>query len=158
MMTEIVPNMGLNATRVANYVCLSCQKAVVEQFSWPVRVYYEDTDAGGIVYYGNYLKFMERARTEWLRSCGIDVARLAATDRLMFTVRSITLDFLKPARLSDNLDVSVAVGRMRKVSVELEQAVVRAGDVLCTGQVRLACVDVDTLKPKAMPKTLVGET
>ena len=131
---------------------------MAEQFSWPVRVYYEDTDAGGIVYYGNYLKFMERARTEWLRSCGIDVARLADTDRLMFTVRTITLDFLKPARLSDNLDVSVTVGRIRKVSVELEQAVVRTGDVLCTGQVRLACVDVDTLKPKAMPKSLVGET
>ena len=131
---------------------------MTEQFSWPVRVYYEDTDAGGIVYYGNYLKFMERARTEWLRSRGIDVARLADTDRLMFTVRAITLDFLKPARLSDNLDVSVAVGRMRKVSVELEQTVVRAGDVLCTGQVRLACVDVDTLRPKAVPKTLVGET
>ena len=131
---------------------------MAEQFSWPVRVYYEDTDAGGIVYYGNYLKFLERARTDWLRSCGIDVARLAATDRLMFTVRSITLDFLKPARLSDNLDVSVAVGRMRKVSVEWDQAIVRAGDVLCTGRVRLGCVDVDTLKPKAMPKTLVGET
>ena len=131
---------------------------MAEQFSWPVRVYYEDTDAGGIVYYGNYLKFMERARTEWLRSRGIDVARLVDTDRLMFTVRAITLDFLKPARLSDNLDVSVAVGRMRKVSVELEQAVVCAGDVLCTGQVRLACVDVDTLRPKAVPKTLVGET
>ncbi len=131
---------------------------MAEQFSWPVRVYYEDTDAGGIVYYGNYLKFMERARTEWLRSWGIDVAVLADTDRLMFTVRAITLDFLKPARLSDNLDVSVTVGRMRKVSVELVQAIVRAGDVLCTAQVRLACVDVDTMKPKAMPKTLVGET
>ena len=131
---------------------------MAEQFSWPVRVYYEDTDAGGIVYYGNYLKFMERARTEWLRSWGIDVAVLADTDRLMFTVRAITLDFLKPARLSDNLDVSVTVGRVRKVSVELEQTVVRAGDVLCTGQVRIACVDVDTLRPKAVPKTLVGET
>ena len=131
---------------------------MAEHFSWPVRVYYEDTDAGWIVYYGNYLKFMERARTEWLRSRGIDVARLADTERLMFTVRAITLDFLQPARLSDNLDVSVAVGRMRKVSVELQQVVVRAGDVLCTGQVRLACVDVDTLKPRAMPETLVGET
>ena len=158
MLTEIAPNMGLKAKCTPDHVCLSRQKAVAEQFSWPVRVYYEDTDAGGIVYYGNYLKFMERARTEWLRSCGIDVARLADTDRLMFTVRAITLDFLKPARLSDNLDVAVAVGRMRKVSVELEQAVVRAGDVLCTGQVRLACVDVDTLKPKALPKSLVGET
>ena len=89
---------------------------------------------------------------------GLMLPSLADTDRLMFTVRAITLDFLKPARLSDKLDVSVAVGRMRKVSVELEQAVVRAGDVLCTGQVRLACVDVDTLRPKAVPKTLVGET
>ena len=131
---------------------------MAKQFSWPVRVYYEDTDAGGSVYYGNYLKFMERARTEWLRSCGIDVAELAETDRLMFTVRAIALDFLIPARLSDNLDVSVAIGRMRKVSVELSQAIVRSGDVLCTGQVRLACVDVDTLKPKAIPKPIVGET
>ena len=130
---------------------------MAEQFSWAVRVYYEDTDAGGIVYYGNYLKFMERARTEWLRSCGIDVAELADTDRLMFTVRAIELDFLKPARLSDNLDVSVSVQLMRKVSVELKQAVTRAGDVLCTGQVRLACVDVGTLKPKAVPKILVGD-
>ena len=131
---------------------------MAEQFSWPVRVYYEDTDAGGIVYYGNYLKFMERARTEWLRSYGLDVAELADADRLMFTVRAIAIDFLKPARLSDNLDVSVAIGRIRKVSVELKQAIVRAGDVLCTGQVRLACVDVDTLKPKAIPKPIVGET
>ena len=130
---------------------------MAEQFSWPVRVYYEDTDAGGIVYYVNYLKFMERARTEWLRSRRIDVAELADTDRLMFTVRAIALDFLKPARLSDNLDVSVAIGRMRKASMELDQAIERAGEVLCTGQVRLACVDVDTLKPKAMPKILVGE-
>ena len=131
---------------------------MAKHFSWPVRVYYEDTDAGGIVYYGNYLKFMERARTEWLRSCGIDVAELADSERLMFTVRAIALDFLKPARLSDNLDVSVVVGRMRKVSVELAQTIVRAGDVLCTGQVRLACVDVDTLKPKAIPISLVGES
>ena len=121
-------------------------------------MYYEDTDAGGIVYYGNYLKFMERARTEWLRSCGIDVAELADSERLMFTVRAIALDFLKPARLSDNLDVSVGIRRIRRVSVELEQVIVRAGELLCTGQVRLACVDVDTLKPKAMPKTIVGET
>ena len=131
---------------------------MAKQFSWPVRVYYEDTDAGGIVYYGNYLKFMERARTEWLRGHGIDVAELADTERLMFTVRAITLDFLKAARLSDNLDVSVAIVRIRKLSVELDQAIVRAGDVLCTGQVRLACVDVETLKPKALPKSLVGET
>ena len=131
---------------------------MAKQFSWAVRVYYEDTDAGGIVYYGNYLKFMERARTEWLRSCGIDVAELADSERLMFTVRAIALDFLKPARLSDNLDVSVGIRRIRRVSVELEQVIVRAGELLCTGQVRLACVDVDTLKPKAMPKTIVGET
>ena len=116
-----------------------------------MRVYYEDTDAGGIVYYANYLRFMERARSEWLRAGGVDVAALAARSRLMFTVREIHLDFLKAARLSDNLEVSVSVTRARRVSVELEQTVTLDGEVLCTAEVRLACVDVDSLKPKPIP-------
>ena len=122
-----------------------------ETFRWPVRVYYEDTDAGGIVYYANYLRFMERARSEWLRANGVDVAELADESRLMFTVREIHLDFLRVARLSDNLEVSVSLTRARRVSVELEQTVTLAGEVLCTAQVRLACVDVDSLKPKPIP-------
>ena len=125
--------------------------AGLETFRWPVRVYYEDTDAGGIVYYANYLRFMERARSEWLRANGVDVAELADGSRLMFTVREIHLDFLRVARLSDNLEVSVRLTRVRRVSVELEQTVTLAGEVLCTAQVRLACVDVDSLKPKPIP-------
>ena len=125
--------------------------AGLETFRWPVRVYYEDTDAGGIVYYANYLRFMERARSEWLRMNGVDVAELADESRLMFTVREIHLDFLRVARLSDNLEVSVSLTRVRRVSVELEQTVTLAGEVLCTAQVRLACVDVDSLKPKPIP-------
>ena len=125
--------------------------AGLETFRWPVRVYYEDTDAGGIVYYANYLRFMERARSEWLRLNGVDVAELADESRLMFTVREIHLDFLRVARLSDNLEVSVSLTRARRVSVELEQTVTLAGEVLCTAQVRLACVDVDSLKPKPIP-------
>ena len=122
-----------------------------ETFRWPVRVYYEDTDAGGIVYYANYLRFMERDRSAWLRAGGVDVAALADRSRLMFTVREIHLDFLKAARLSDNLEVSVSVTRARRVSVELEQTVTLDGEVLCTAEVRLACVDVDSLKPKPIP-------
>ena len=125
--------------------------AGLETFRWPVRVYYEDTDAGGIVYYANYLRFMERARSEWLRMNGVDVAELADESQLMFTVREIHLDFLRVARLSDNLEVSVSLTRVRRVSVELEQTVTLAGEVLCTAQVRLACVDVDSLKPKPIP-------
>ena len=125
--------------------------AGLETFRWPVRVYYEDTDAGGIVYYANYLRFMERARSEWVRLNGVDVAELADESRLMFTVRESHLDFLRVARLSDNLEVSVSLTRARRVSVELEQTVTLAGEVLCTAQVRLACVDVDSLKPKPIP-------
>ena len=125
--------------------------AGLEPFRWPVRVFYEDTDAGGIVYYANYLRFMERARSEWLRANGVDVAELADESRLMFTVREIHLDFLRVARLSDNLEVSVSLTRARRVSVELEQTVTLAGEVLCIAQVRLACVDVDSLKPKPIP-------
>ena len=125
--------------------------AGLETFRWPVRVYYEDTDAGGNVYYANYLRFMERARSEWLRANGVDVAELADESRLMFTVREIHLDFLRVARLSDNLEVSVSLTRARRVSVELEQTVTLAGEVLCIAQVRLACVDVDSLKPKPIP-------
>ncbi len=131
--------------------------AGLETFRWPVRVYYEDTDAGGIVYYANYLRFMERARSEWLRANGVDVAELADESRLMFTVREIHLDFLRVARLSDNLEVSVSLTRARRVSVELEQTVTLAGEVLCTAQVRLACVDVDSLKPKPIPDGLRKE-
>ena len=120
-------------------------------FAWPVRVYYEDTDAGGIVYYANYLKFMERARTEWLRHYGIDLRELAAQGQLMFVVRSAQLDFLQPAHLGDALEVSVEVIRRRPASVTLRQHVALAEKVLCAGEIRLACVEPVSLRPCALP-------
>jgi|TARA_Y100000310_G_scaffold13795_1_gene14017 acyl-CoA thioester hydrolase len=126
-------------------------------FEWPVRVYYEDTDAGGVVYYANYLKFMERARTEWLRSHGLDLAQLVRDENAMFVVRQVQLDFHRPAYLSDNLAVSVQVQRRRRVSVDLAQAVSRKGTELCAAQVRLACVDSRTLRPRLLPASLIEE-
>jgi acyl-CoA thioester hydrolase len=127
-------------------------------FEWPVRVYYEDTDAGGVVYYANYLKFMERARTEWLRSHGLDLAQLVRDENAMFVVRQAQLDFHRPAHLSDNLAVSVQVQRRRRVSVDLAQAVSRNETLLCAAQVRLACVDSRTLRPRLLPASLIEES
>ena len=126
-------------------------------FNWPVRVYFEDTDSGGIVYYASYLKFMERARTEWLRGRGIDVEELAQKDRVLFAVRSLKLDYLQPARLSDWLRVSVVLERVRRVSLELWQEVIREDQLLCGGHLRLACLDADTLRPRRIPDTIFSE-
>ncbi len=120
-------------------------------FAWPVRVYYEDTDAGGIVYYANYLKFMERARTEWLRNYGVDLRQLAAQEGMMFVVRSANLDFLQPAHLGDALDVSVEVLRRRPASITLRQQVTCSGEVLCTGKIQLACVESLSMRPCPLP-------
>ncbi|HIE75537.1 MAG TPA: tol-pal system-associated acyl-CoA thioesterase [Gammaproteobacteria bacterium] len=126
-------------------------------FRWPIRVYYEDTDAGGIVYYANYLKFMERARSEWLRSRGVDLAVLAHNEDAMFVVRSANLEFLRPARLSDDLEVSVQVAHQRPASVELSQVVTRSGETLCTGVVRLACINIRTARPRPLPDCFENE-
>ena len=126
-------------------------------FNWPVRVYFEDTDSGGIVYYASYLKFMERARTEWLRGRGIDVAELARKDRVLFGVRSLKLDYRQPARLSDALRVSVVLERARRASLELWQGGIREGQPLCAGRQRLTCLDADTLRPRKIPDTILAE-
>ena len=126
-------------------------------FRWPIRVYYEDTDAGGIVYYANYLKFMERARSEWLRSRGVDLAVLAHNEDVMFGVCSANLEFLRPARLSDDLEVSVQVAHQRHASVELSQVVTRSDEALCTGVVRLACINIRTARPRSLPDFFENE-
>ena len=126
-------------------------------FNWPVRVYFEDTDSGGIVYYASYLKFMERARTEWLRGLGIDVEDLARKDRVLFAVRSLEGDYRQPARLSDALRVSVVLERARRASLELWQEVIREDQPLCAGRLRLACLDADTLRPRKIPDTILAE-
>ena len=126
-------------------------------FNWPVRVYFEDTDSGGIVYYASYLKFMERARTEWLRGRGIDVEELARKDRVLFAVRSLELDYRQPARLSDALRVSVVLERARRASLELWQEVTRDDQPLCAGRLHLAGLDADTLRPRKIPNTILTE-
>ena len=127
-------------------------------FVYPVRVYWEDTDAGGIVYYANYLKFMERARTEWLRALGCDQVRLRDRHRLQFVVSRASVEFRHPARFDERLDVGVRVVRMRRASVEIAQDVRRDGsELLCSADVRIGCVDADTFRPRGIPLDLQQE-
>ncbi|WP_417615654.1 tol-pal system-associated acyl-CoA thioesterase [Oceanisphaera sp.] len=125
-------------------------------FSWPVRIYYEDTDAGGIVYNANYLKYMERARTEWLRSLGVEQDRLLEQD-VAFVVRRVELDMLKPARFNDALTVTVTVKKLKRASIVFEQEILDdAGLSLVRGTVLIACVQIAHMKPFAIPEPLMG--
>lgn len=124
-------------------------------FAMPVRVYIEDTDAGGIVYYVNYLKYMERARTELMRTQGFDKRYIFTAD-LMFVVHSLDVRYLLPARLDDELQVTAEIVESGAAQLLFEQRILRAADVICAGQVRLACVDVTTLKPKRIPRNLLA--
>ncbi|MEI6000179.1 tol-pal system-associated acyl-CoA thioesterase [Paraburkholderia bengalensis] len=120
-------------------------------FIWPVRVYYEDTDAGGIVFYANYLKFFERARTEWLRACGVDQRRLAEETGTLFVVRSTALDYHAPARLDDLLRIVSRIERLGRASVDFAQEAWRGDTLLATGSIRVGCVDSQSMKPAAIP-------
>ena len=117
---------------------------------WPVRVYYEDTDFGGVVYYANYLKFIERARTEMLRAQGVDQVQLQREGGLLFVVRRCNVEYRAPARFDDQLVIETEAVRIRRASLELRQRVLRAGDLLVSAEVQVACVD-DGLKPVALP-------
>lgn len=108
--------------------------------AFPVRVYYEDTDAAGIVYYANYLKFAERARTEALRLCGFDQSDLLREDKIGFVVRRVTVDFLKPAMLDDLLTIETRLNDINKVSISMHQAVLRGKEVLVSLDVKLVVV------------------
>lgn len=126
-------------------------------FTWPVRVYYEDTDAQGVVYYANYFRYTERARTEWLRSLGVDQARLLGESRRMFVVASVAADFIAPARFNDELVVTAALASLSRASFDIEQRVHREsadGKLLFRCSVRAALIDADSLKPQRIPKDL----
>lgn len=123
-------------------------------FRLPVRVYYEDTDAGGVVYYANYLKYMERARTEWLRDSGWGQAELAERHGVLFAVSSIELDYRAPARLDDALEVEARIEATGRARIDFAQRVLRGGRELCTGRVRVACLDAATFRPRALPPEL----
>ena len=131
----------------------------MELFSWPVRVYYEDTDAGGVVYHASYLCFLERARTEWLRSLGLEQDVLRQRDNILFAVRHIDIAYLKPARFNDQLDVTAAVATMGRASFEFDQTITRRSEatVLCRATVKVACVGATSFKPCAIPNYIKAE-
>lgn len=135
----------------------------MNEFCWPVRVYYEDTDSGGVVYYANYLRFMERARTEWLRSRGFEQDDLQAREGVIFAVRSVSIDYLKPARFNDQLQVVSALRQWRRASLEFHQRIERlaaAADqsgTLCEAVIKIACVDSRSFRPRPLPDAIVTE-
>ena len=116
-----------------------------------VRVYYEDTDAGGVVYYANYLKYLERGRTEWLRALGVDQSDVAREHGRIFMVVSMEIKYLRPARLDDLLTVRSEVTRMGRASLNFAQQIYCNGELLTQGTVQVGCVDAVTLRPAAMP-------
>jgi len=123
-------------------------------FSLPVRVYFQDTDAGGVVYHANYLNFMERARTEWLRTYGYSNAGLMKEFGVVFVVRSLKLDYLKPALLDDMLSVTAQIKDIGRSRISLLQTVLREAEILVEAEVHLVCVSVDSFKPVSVPEVL----
>lgn len=129
----------------------------MSSFHLPVRVYYEDTDAGGVVYHTGYIRFFERARTEWLRTLGYSQDKLAQEAGVLFTVVELTVRYLKPARLDDLLQVLARAERTGGASLLFSQeARNQAGDLLAEGQVRVACVDAHSMKPRRLPAELAA--
>ncbi|CAN7218722.1 tol-pal system-associated acyl-CoA thioesterase [Rhizobacter sp. LjRoot28] len=124
-------------------------------FTHPVRIYWEDTDAGGVVFYANYLKFFERARTEWLRARGFEQETLRAAQRVMFVVAETQVRYLRPARLDDVLQVTVDVQDAGRASLDIAQVAWRGGERLCEGRIRIGCVDTDSFKPRRIPAELL---
>lgn len=127
-------------------------------FDWPVRVYYEDTDAAGVVFYANYLRFMERGRTEWLRAIGYEQDVLREAEGIVFAVRRVVLDYLTPALFNDLLVVRSGVGHLGGASLEFEQSILRPADgkVCCRGEVNVVCLDALTKRPRRLPPELAA--
>jgi acyl-CoA thioester hydrolase len=125
------------------------------EFIWPIRVYYEDTDAGGVVFYANYLKFFERARTEWLRAAGIGQDALAKEHGVLFVVKSATVDYHAPAKLDDELKLSTVVERLGRASVQFVQSAWRQVDndriLLASARVKVGCIGNSDLRPASIP-------
>ncbi len=129
-------------------------------FVWPLRVYYEDTDAGGVVYHAAYLKFFERARTEWLRALGYEQDRLAVDPGIVFVVRSLQIDYRRAARFNALLAVRTHIAERRGASLVFEQSLTDPQDpqqVYARAAVRVACVDAGNFRPRPLPDSLVSE-
>jgi len=128
----------------------------VSAFVWPVRVYWEDTDAGGVVYHARYLHFLERARTEWLRSCGYEQGHLSASIDMLFAVRNMNIDFLRPARLDDMLSVRITLSECRRASFTVWHELTRGDEPLLTASAQIACLSASRFRPRAIPDALLG--
>jgi acyl-CoA thioester hydrolase len=128
-----------------------------EPFRWPVRVYYEDTDAAGIVYYANYLKFLERARTEWLAQAGFTHAALAHEHRLAFVVHRLEIEYRAPARLYDALEVTLALVQRGRGRLVMAQDVLHDSAIVASAQITLACIDTTTWRPKRIPVAVAAK-
>lgn len=131
------------------------------EFIFPVRVYYEDTDAGGVVYHANYLRFMERARTEWLRQLGFEQDQLASEMNIVFVVGNLDIRYRKPARFNDELFVSTRIKKLGRASIEFEQDIWKKHvkeqrEHLTTSNVKVVCVDLGTFRSKSIPDTIKG--
>jgi acyl-CoA thioester hydrolase len=126
-------------------------------FSASYRVYYEDTDAGGVVYYANYLKYMERCRTDWLGALGIDQWKLRQERNVQFAVVNLDVNYLRPAKLGDDIRVTAVLTRLTAVTFSFEQEIWRGEDQLVKGNTRVACLDSLSLKPRAIPSDLFKE-
>ncbi|WP_076415329.1 tol-pal system-associated acyl-CoA thioesterase [Shewanella sp. UCD-KL12] len=126
-------------------------------FRWPISVYYEDTDAGGVVYHSNYLNFFERARTEWLKAIGVKQTALLAED-IAFVVKKAELDFCRAARFEQNLTVETVVIETKKASLTFQQRLVDEQDVVyCEGKILVACISLSRMRPRAIPQNIVQE-
>ena len=126
-----------------------------ETFTWPVRVYWEDTDAGGIVFYANYLKFFERARTEWLRALGVSQGELRERVGGMFIVGETSVRYLAPAKLDDELIVTARLEAAGRASLIIAQQALRGGTLLCEGTIRIGWVDAASLRPARIPAAIL---
>jgi acyl-CoA thioester hydrolase len=131
----------------------------MKNFQWRVRVYYEDTDAGGVVYYANYLRFYERARTERLRAWGYEQDQLRQETGLVFAVRSVAVDYLRPARFNDQLLVTADVSRVKRASLEFSQKITSevGCELLSRARIRVACVDSETFTPRTIPSIMLDK-
>ena len=132
----------------------------MKPYFWRVRVYYEDSDAGGVVYYANYLKFMERARTEWLRSLGIEQDDLMKDMNVLFVVRSISMEYKRPARFNDSLCVTVEPFDLKRASISFRQTIMKQDEgesVLAVGEVNVVCLQASDFSPKSIPLDLFRE-
>ena len=132
----------------------------MKPYVWQARVYYEDTDSGGVVYYANYLNYMERARTEWLRSLGVEQDKLLDDYNILFAVRSVNIEYKKPARFNDMLNITVEPSKLKPASISFKQIVSRQNEersLLSSSQVNVVCLGVEDFMPKPIPKTLLEE-